>query len=296
MRRHVCACSIFLVVGCRDKSTPAPAASASTTPLASATIAPSASARALFAKPAGVVDASTVVEQWNTAHTKHDAAALSSLYDSRVEFYGQTLTSSQCVAKKKAAFDKDATYTQSIRDLKLTTNDKGGLTRARFTKTSTSHGKGTDYPSTLIIDARGLISVETDDVTDKNLSDLAAAADDWCLDGSLADGQEPNDKVKPPFTISARRATDGVIASKTFKAGADSVGPNHAYGIDQISCPANNCNPASGACTYDFRMIDPTMRGVTTSILVGWLHVDAVTGTITSDGNDRTEPLPPKAP
>jgi hypothetical protein len=286
---------MFLAVGCRDKSTPAPVASASTTPLASATIAPSGSAHTLFAKPAGVVDVSAVVEQWNTAHTKHDTAALSSLYDARVDFYGQALTSSQCVAKKKAAFDKDATYTQSFHDLKLTTNEKGGLTRARFTKTSTSHGKSTDYPSTLIIDARGLITVETDDVTDKNLSDLAVAAGNWCLDGNLVDGQEPNDKLEPPFKISARRAMNGVMASKTFQDGADSVGPNHAYGIDTISCPANKCDPALGACTYDFRMIDPTMVGVTTSILVGWLHVDAVTGTITSDGNDRKEPLP-KAP
>lgn len=290
MRRLVFA--ILLVVSCKQKGTPSPAASSSTNPLASAT---SASVHTLLPKTAGVVDVSAVVEQWNAAHTKHDVAALGSLYDSRVDFYGQTLTSAQCVAKKKSAFDKDVTYTQTIRDLKLVANEKGGLTRARFTKTSTSHGKSTDYPSTLIVDARGLISVETDDVTDKNLSDLAAVEDDWCLDGNIANGQEPNDQVKPPFTLSARRATDGVIASKTFKAGADAVGPNHAYGIDQISCPASKCEPASGSCSYDFRMIDPTMRGVTTSILVGWIHVDAVTGTITSDGNDRTEPLPPKA-
>lgn len=270
--------ALTALVACRDKASSGSSTSTSA----------SASARAGVLVKRPKASPSAVVDRWNEAHTKHDAAALASLYGARVQFYGKSVANADCVAAKKKALAADPTYTQSIRDLRLITPPKGGsVTSARFVKISTSRGKSTEYPSTLIIDGNGLIIGETDDVTDKNLSDMIVATYDWCLDD---DEREPNEKLKPPFEITAKRALAGLVASKTFATRAASVPAGHGYGIDGIQCPMS-CDRAAGTCSYDFRVVDPALTG--SSRLVDWLHVDAVNGTITREGAAGSEPLPP---
>jgi hypothetical protein len=254
--------------------------------------------RATPSSSSAVIDASSVpaharptareiVDAWNLAHTKHDLKALESLYAPWVVFYGQTLTNQQCVQKKRAAFEKTPDYAQSIRDVVVS---EGGV--VTFTKTSTSGGKSADYPAVLVVTG-GLVSGETDKITEANLEAQASRARMWCVDDSWL----PTDKVIPPYRVSALRAYQKARETKHFKAVEAS---EHGDFLDfgQVWCPTG-CDRAARKCGYDMRLENHAAHVSDNpephSNLVEWMYVDAVDGTLWFQEVDgwKSEPLPP---
>lgn len=252
-------------------------------------VAPTASATTPPRAPRKVSTPLEVVNAWNEAHTKHDAKALASLYAPHVAFYGRTLTSAQCVAAKKRAFAKSPDYAQSIRDVVAT--EAGVVT---FTKTSTSGGKSTDYPAVLVV-TRGLVSVETDKITEANLAAQTAEAEKakWC---------EKGDAVIPPYRISANEAQERVRRSKYFSdTYLQELNP-WTPELDEVVCPTK-CDRAAFACGFSIGVMahghetaDPL--SMPTVSLLEWLYVDAVDATLwydqSADGKwEHSEKLPP---
>jgi hypothetical protein len=273
------ALAVLVVAACRTKSTtsegPAPSVTVASAPAPSASVAVDAAIARTAPPP------TMVVEQWNVAHIKHDLKALEGLYAAHVQFYGQRLSNKQCVSAKKAAFEKSPDYSQTIRDLHAKSD--GTVT---FTKTSTIKGKSTDYPAILVV-ANGVITAETDKVTDANLAAAAAKAASWCLE----DYWSPNDKVIAPYKVSAMQACTRGMQTKFFK---EIVPPGKFYDMcGQISCPTK-CDQGKRECGYDLRIEDHSPDRQSMSSLVSWVYVDAVDGTLFWEGAKgwESEPLP----
>lgn len=221
---------------------------------------------------AGDVDALArgVVARWNDAHSKHDAHALELLYAQKVTFYGTPMTASECAKRKAAAFAKSPSFAQSVRDVRIERPNKTEIL-VQFVKTTTVDGKSTDYPAFLRLDKSLVITEESDKITDANLQEAQRAATRWCLD---EDGI-PTTRVKPPFTISVVQALEEIHGSKHFAA-LQAAHDGQPLGIDiPFTCPTQ-CAPATRDCGFDFRIVNPSDIGVTTSIMVEWVYVDAV--------------------
>ncbi len=279
---------LVLVVACKSQ---APQSDVGV-PSATATTAPPVASAHVDAARLAPPSPAEVAARWNDAHVRHDALALESLYAPRVAFYGQSLTSKECAARKQNAFAKDPSYTQTIKDVVATERDAGAssLVMVHFTKTSTAKGKSTDYPSTLVLDRAGLIESESDDVSEANLATLAAAASTWCTD-NVPDVFDaiPNDKIISPYKLSARDVWRRTPDSKIFK---DLVAANHGdfLVLDVIQCPTH-CDRAAHDCGYTMRVGNHGHVEERFPFMVAWLYVDAVDGTIALDG--KSEPLPP---
>lgn len=213
---------------------------------------------------------------------KHDSRALEALYAPRVQFYGQSLTGRRCAELKKAAFDKSPDYTQSIRDLRIHQPDSGTETRVSFTKTSTEKGTSADYPAILSVDKSGLITAESDKITDANVAAQAALAGEWCTDNELATiDSTPNDKIIPPFRVSSRTAVSKANGSKHFHDIQASM-PGEFLAIDVIICPTK-CLVDGQECGYQLRVANHTNSASSPSILVAWLYVNAMDGVLSWD-------------
>lgn len=229
-----------------------------------------------------------VADRWNKAHDKHDVRALRDLYARHVEFYGQVLTNEECVARKKAAFEKSPDYAQSIKELTTRSVDAGAasMTVVRFTKTSTIGGKSTDYKGVLFIDGAGLVTYESDDLTNANLDKLTAAASTWCTDQSEPSADSvPTSTIMAPYKISSLEAKTRASRSKHFQ-DLLATAPNDFIYIDIIGCPTK-CDRAKRECGYELRVANHSNIG-NDSILLDWLYVDAVDGTMW--WNDTTGP------
>lgn len=272
------ALALVVLGACRSKPTPVEDPQPTTTASA-----PIASAAVDAARPkAPPLTPQQAVEQWNVAHVKHDLKALEGLYAAHVQFYGQAFTNQQCIAAKKAAFAKSPDYTQTIRDIEAKSD--GTVT---FTKTSTVKGKSTDYPAILVV-SNGVITAETDKITDANLAAEAAKAAHWCLE----DYWTPNDKVIAPYKISAFDACRRGMQTKFFKGLAS---PGKFYDLcGQVSCPTK-CDQAKRECGYDLRVEDHSPGLQTLSNLVAWVYVDAVDAKLYWQGASgwESEALPP---
>jgi hypothetical protein len=222
------------------------------------------------------------VEEWNRAHVTHDPKALASIYAPHVKFYGQTLTNKQCVAAKNAAFAKSPDYSQSIRDVEV--HDDGVVT---FTKTSTSRGKSNDYPAVIVV-TNGLVTAETDKITEANLTAQAAKNASWCSDEA---------KVIPPFVISAAQARERVEVP-----GRSHMCATCQYVVNSVTCPTK-CERATHACGYELSVtqyphklnaqgnygVDPDCQCINFDYSQGTtvtLYVDAVDGTLYAQSDD----------
>jgi hypothetical protein len=117
--------------------------------------------------------ARAVVQRWNDAHAKHDAAALDGMYAPRVAFYGKSMTPAECHKANDALFKSTPDFTQSVRDVVIEPGTDGKTSIARFTKTATAKGKTTDYPSYLVLASDLRITEESDSVTDANLKAMS---------------------------------------------------------------------------------------------------------------------------
>jgi hypothetical protein len=240
-----------------------------------------ASAPASISKPPALrrLTPREAVEAWNKAHIAHDLNALASIYAPHVEFYGQTVTNKQCVAAKKAAFAKSPDYTQSIGDIDV--HDDGVVT---FTKTSRSGGKSTDYPAVLVVTG-GLVTAETDKVTEANLAAQAAKNATWCVDHES--------QVISPFRISVAQARERV---ETAGLSDMCMTCQNVVG-SPVTCPTK-CERATHECGYELPITayphmknangsygyDPDCQCVnfdySRGTTVGWVYVDAIDGTL----------------
>ena len=262
----------MLFVGCRSKPPP-PALP----PVEGDAASGSATAASLVPAP---LTPTQVVERWNSAHVTHDLTALSTLYGPRVQFYGQTHSNKECVAAKKAAFAEAPDYTQTVRDLVVHDG------QASFTKTSTSHGKNVDYPAILVV-VGGFIVGETDKVTEANLAAQTAKDESWCVDDAsvIPRAAAINDKLVPPFKLSAASARAIVLGSKHEQLLAAKFGQTPIAG--DVSCPSRCDRTRVDGCSYTFSMVtfpspDEEMPRWKT---VDWIAVDAIDGTLRWEEN-----------
>ncbi len=287
MRRHVLA--ITCVIACRHpSSTQQPTEDAQPiAPITSA--APDAAATVRRPGPREIALA------WNSAHVQHDAKALEGLYAPRVDFYGTSLSGRQCAERKKAAFAKAPDYDQSIRDVRVEVADAGAGAIVSFTKTSTTKGKSTDYPAILVI-VGDAITAETDKISEANLAAQRRPKDMWCVeDGAYP----PNDRVIAPYKISASQAYQRARRSPRFKQlEVDSHGDFLDFG--QVWCPTDCVHGTSyddATCGYKMRLENHSElqrranESEGFSILVEWVYVDAVDGTMVWQGGAK-ERLP----
>jgi hypothetical protein len=276
---------LFVLIGCHRKAPPTAAIDSGVAPVVAAT-----STTAVDASPPKPkrLTAHEVVGRWNDAHVNHDAKALESLYGHTVQFYGQTLSGKDCAARKGAAFAKSPTYTQSVKDLDAKTD--GPSTTVSFTKTSTEKGKSTDYPAVLAITG-GLITAETDRVTEANLAAKASIASMWCMDEPWS----PNDKVVAPYKISAQSAVRRGRNTKHFAALEAGAKKGAFLDFGEISCPTK-CVPATRECGYNLRVEDHSPEVSDNpephSNLVEWVYIDAISGVMYWDDGKSSEPLP----
>lgn len=229
---------------------------------------------------------------------KHDATALAALYAPSVQFYGSSLSGRECAERKKAAFAKNPDYAQSIRNVVVDGDaGAGGSATITFTKTSTTQGKSTDFPAIVVV-VGGLITAETDQISEANLATQRAAAEMWCVDGSAYG--PPNDRVTPPYRISALQAYQRARKSAHFEA---LVVAEHGDFLDfgQFWCPTKCTRvttfPDAPACGYNMKLENHSELARRAndpngfSIWVEWVYVDAVDGTMYWQGG-TVEPLP----
>jgi hypothetical protein len=103
------------------------------------------------------------VQAWNDALNRKDGKALGAMYaPTEIAFYGTYwLDRAQTVKAKAAYFAKHPDFAQTVDDIEV----RGS--RATFAKTTTVDGKATTYAAYLFF-TKGLITVESDETTDKN--------------------------------------------------------------------------------------------------------------------------------
>jgi hypothetical protein len=215
-----------------------------------------------------------VLKKWNDAHNTHDAKALEALYAPSVKFYGQTLAGAECAKRKAAAFVNSTDYAQTILGSAFVKQSDGSWL-VRFTKTSTTAGKSTDYPSFIVV-ASDHVSEESDKVTDENLARRSAfpSSDLWCFDPDMA----PNNALRAPFTIGAAEAWGAVWSTKTV---SDIRKTYPEIAIDTpVSCPSR-CGASPDTCGLQMRVEDAGRLGTVVgdvprdSLLIAFLYVDA---------------------
>jgi hypothetical protein len=257
----------LLAVGCKPKSAPAPPS------IADANVASiSSDASTTDAGPSDLgALARGVAESWNDAHVTHDARALERLYAPSVVFYGTTLSGLECSKRKAAAFKKSPDFKQAIRDVVVDKGDGGTPLTAQFWKTTTEKGVARDFKAVLVLDQHLAIKGETDDLSEYNLARMRHE-NDWCTDADL----QPTEKVIPPFKISLRQALNAVWVTKHM-AGLRASYTGQNLGVDiPGSCPTATCNVKAQECGWSFRVVNLSNLGITTSIMVEWVWIDAV--------------------
>lgn len=177
--------------------------------------------------------------------------------------------------------------------------DGGPSATVTFTKTSNSKGKSVDYPAILVVTG-GVITSETDKTTEANLAAREVAKEMWCVEEPV---YPPNDRVIPPYRISASEAYRRARSSPHFKA-QEAASHGDFLDFGQIWCPTGCVRVTSypddqpNACGYRMKLENHSelqRRADDSSgfsIMVNWLYVDAVDGTMYwMDGTK--ERLPP---
>jgi len=145
-----------------------------------------------------------------------------------------------------------------------------------------------------IADARQATVLAPSTAHDANTGTASEAGSTWCTDdsgGSL--DSITNTRVIEPYVISARDAQVRASRSKHVAA-LRATAPGDLVTIDVVTCPTR-CDRAARACGYDMRVANHSNIGKVPSILVGWIYVDAVDGTLWWDdgAGPQSEALPP---
>jgi hypothetical protein len=266
---------LFAAIACKHEAPAPPVTVDAGVAASSASAAVSASASEP-STPAVQNPLRLVVLAWNVAHTKHDEAALRSMYASNVVVNGVKVTANALVAKKVAAFNAAPDYAQTSGAPQFDLDADGTETWARFGKTVTAHGTPKNDSVLLIFDASGKIKEESDDVT---------AKPEWCLEMSPS-GPAGTRLVVPPFRISAADAQARAVASKHVRAKVASP----VVAGDRFEC-ARRCAQPGRTC--DFRIRLDAGKSTLDSKFVEWLNVDPMTNKLwwetDGDGGPRWE-------
>ena len=201
-----------------------------------------------------------VFARLNDAHNKHDAKALEAIYAPHVAFYGNTLTNKECAAKKAAAFEKSPDYAQSTSKVTFYPSDEAeqarGKTMVWFTKASIVGGKSADYPAALGVAPDGLVTFESDELTNQRMARGWFEAHNWCT----LPGNAPNETLIEPFKVSAKSAFARVRRSKYF---AELRSADTSAGLDLddfVSCPYSCDRSEPRGRAYEMGIIDPDDR------------------------------------
>lgn len=118
---------------------------------------------------------SSLIHQWNDAHTQCDLSTLRSLYDysDKIKFYGQYLTKEQCINNCYNIYKKlDGDFNQNIVSAITYSTTEDGEYRCDFVKSVTTKGKRQNYSSYLVFRAKNggwYIIEESDEITDRKL-------------------------------------------------------------------------------------------------------------------------------
>jgi hypothetical protein len=205
--------------------------------------------------------------RWNDAHNAHDANALAGLYAAHVSFYGTELTNARCVSTKRAAFKAQSDYAQTVRDIDVKPGGEGA-TIVRFVKTSTSHGKSTDYPSYLILQQDLHIAEESDDVTDRNLRAKAAKM-----------------RTAPPKATTCEDALGAILTWTEEHYPVFSKYPN-VFGLDNSAATGQMVNAGDKEYCNTLRetIVDDPKTGEAHSTRLYTMCVDLATGRTTGEG------------
>ncbi len=232
-----------------------------------------AAAPIVSAAPASPGD---VIERWNDAHVRHDAAALEALYADKVDFYGARLSNVECAKRKAAAFAKAPDFVQSIADVTFHPLPTGKF--VALTKTTTTGGKSQSFSMYIALDASNRVSLENDFTTMTTLE----RAKNWCFDKN----GEATNEVRAPFRISAKTAVDELTRHplfERFKNGYENSG------VSIVTCPAS-CGAGPRACTFLLSMFRSYVTGPGYSDVA---YVDAKTNVLSYEeaGVWKSEPL-----
>lgn len=124
--------------------------------------------------PADGQQINALVDSWNDALNRTESTPPQSLYRGKVEWYGQSLSAQQVVAREQAFLAKNSDYQQHIvtaLNIQPAEDDKSVI--VRFVKRAGTTGKMTNYPEEILLmrDAAGWrITRETDGITRANQS------------------------------------------------------------------------------------------------------------------------------
>lgn len=127
-----------------------------------------------------------VVSEWNAANNSASLTELGKLYGAEVLFYGTPLKKQSCLEKKLRFLAKNATFRQSVDQIRAEETALPGEVRCHFDKRVSMDGKTKDYPSYLIL-RDGKIVTEGDEVTDANLSKRKVSSSKHPKDALSAD-------------------------------------------------------------------------------------------------------------
>ncbi len=115
--------------------------------------------------------------RWNEAHNTKDLAVFSDVFGTDLIFYDMRLSNEDCVARKKDLFETYPAFYQEIKDPVSVFKKSETEISCTFTKRVNTGKKWKEYPSYLLFISTPLgwkISIEGDEITDRNLAKMRA--------------------------------------------------------------------------------------------------------------------------
>lgn len=111
------------------------------------------------------------IEQWNNLHSLSiiNSSYSESLYDKEVDFYGQKLSSNECINRKVDLIKKYNSFSQKIKGDIMFNQLSDNTIRCDFTKSVETNGLYKDYEAYLVYEKKNnewLIIKESDKITD----------------------------------------------------------------------------------------------------------------------------------
>lgn len=119
-------------------------------------------------------EAEFVAIEWSECHNSRDILRMKTLYAQEIYYYHEIYSPDMIARSKETLLEKNPEFHQSISEIQSTVIDQNTI-KVQFNKyvQTSANGERILYPSYLIltrIDGKWLISEESDEVTDRNLS------------------------------------------------------------------------------------------------------------------------------
>jgi ketosteroid isomerase-like protein len=116
-----------------------------------------------------------LTNKWNDCVVKQDIQTLATLYADQVFVYGVSISKAQAISNKEDFFKKHTDFNQSITGDIAVTKVTDNQYKVSFPKRSSFGGKTSDVQGYLLfdkVDGNWKITNESDDITDKNVSNI----------------------------------------------------------------------------------------------------------------------------